>query len=933
MLVGVKPALRWHRLAILLLVVGCWLLGTHLPFRERALPPALAVAGEAYRLSDAEVLHRVLAYIRNNYVDPARIDAAEMLEGGLRQLARMVPELLAAFHNRETVHLTIDQATRRFPLGTLTGLNDLERAAKEILAFIDLHYHGKLEAKEIEYAMIEGMLNALDPHSNLLTPKIYNEFKIGTKGNFGGIGIAIGSKEGQLMVIAPIEGTPAARAGLKTNDRITRIGEESTINMSLTEAVEKLRGRVGTSIALTIERTSRLPFTVTLKRAIIKIDSVQSALLTNSGHPVGYVKMKSFQENTDADFVTHMAQLHQQAGSQLHGLILDLRNNPGGLLQQAVAIADHFLDAGVIVSTVGAQGRFIEQETAHASGTETRYPVVILVNEGSASASEIVAGALQHHRRALVVGMRSFGKGSVQTVYDLRDGSALKLTIAEYLTGGKQSIQTVGVNPDVELLPVLVEKTAMNLMEDDHPSERDLEKHLAGKENAAGEGARIALKPSPYRIRYVSPPDTPRTDDEVNREEYSSKLRLDRDFPVQFAKQLLLLASKSALPAAPALAALAQEMQEGQERQLETALKELGLNWQRRTPAGKPQLQLTYQLLSKEGAVIKTATAGEEAQLMLTARNIGSGPFVQLIGSTKAEEPFLDNKEFVFGFLAAGAGASWSVPFKAPAHMTTSTLPVAVAFEEGNLNRPASFTAMVPIQGIVRPRFAYSYRLGPPLDSKVRPQGLLPPGKSIPLVLEVKNVGAGSSAEAVATIRNLEGKGPFIEVGRVKLGKIAPGATARAAFRLRLHSTFESASFKMEIGIVDTTLLESITNQLEFTVGSGAIQPPAGPWYQGPQIQLAGLRLPLVTAGARQRVEGEITDDQQVKDLFIFVGEEKVYYQANASDSTHVALNTEIPLKVGANLVTIAARDNNDLLSRQTMVILRTADGATAMKQ
>ena len=221
-----------------------------------------------YRLSDAEILPRVLSYVKQSYVEPQRIDVWDMLRDGLNQLQRSIPEILATFDGRQTVTITIDEATRRFSLGSLGNINDLQGSIKEIFTFIDLHYRGKSEPREIEYLMVDGMLNALDPHSALLTPKIYSEFKVGTKGNFGGIGIAIGSKEGELMVIAPIDGTPAWRAGLKAKDRITQIGEESTINMSLTEAVEKLRGRVGTSVNLTIERGSRLPFAVNLKRAI-----------------------------------------------------------------------------------------------------------------------------------------------------------------------------------------------------------------------------------------------------------------------------------------------------------------------------------------------------------------------------------------------------------------------------------------------------------------------------------------------------------------------------------------------------------------------------------------------------------------------------------------------------------------------------------------
>lgn len=919
--------------AILLVFFGLWGSARYL-FRTEPLVvgPAIAAQDPNYQLADADLVQKVMNYIKQQYVEPDRVDAVEMLRGGLDQLQRNLPEVLALFEGRQSVTMTIDQATRRFSLAGISGINDLNRIAKEILAFVDLHYHGKTDRRDIEYLVIDGMLNALDPHSALLTPKIYNEFKIGTKGNFGGIGIAIGSKDGQLTVIAPIEGTPAWRAGLKANDRIMQIGEESTINMSLTEAVEKLRGRVGTAVALTVERPGRPPFTVSLKRAIIQIDSVQSTLLSDAGKSIGYIKIKSFQENTDSDFVTHLQQLRAKAGGHLDGMILDLRNNPGGLLQQAVAIADHFLDNGVIVSTMGAHGRFLEQETAHKSTADVGDPLVVLVNEGSASAAEIVTGALQFHRRGLVMGMRTFGKGSVQTVYDLRDGSALKLTIAEYFPGGKLPIQSLGILPDVELLPVTVDKAAMNLVEDKHTSERDLEKHL--KDGVTGDG-----KVAAHRVRYLMAAEGNMSEDETTRREYNRTVDTS-DFAIQFATTVLAGANPTAAASFPTLDNVVTTVQADEAKKVATALQDLGIPWQPVAAAGKPQLQVTYQLLSKDGQLLKSAPVGEEIQLSLTARNIGTGSFAQLLGLTEADEPFLDGKEFVFGTIGPSGARSWTVPFKVPRHMASATLPITVTFQEANLNRPASFTAMVPVQGTARPQFAYSYRLGPPVGSKVKPAGLLPIGKSVPLVVEVKNIGVGPSTETVATIKNVsdgavtsEQAVPYIEVGRAKLGKLAPGTVGKATFRIHLAPGFEPSTFKMDLGVSDGSLLESVSNQLEFTVGSGEIRPAAGPWYEAPKIQMAGLKLPIVTTGGRQRLEGAIQDDQRVKDLFIFVGDEKVYYQANAKESNTITLDTEIPLKVGNNLVTIAARDNNDLLSRYTLFILRTTDGNTVVKQ
>ncbi len=444
-----------------------------------SLFPLLLLAEDgSYQLSRPHLLPDTLELIQEGYVDPGRARPLPLLKGALDQIQKAVPEILTVCTDSDC-SVTVGMANKHFPIGGMSSFADLKAAMEQVFAFIELHYHGKTKLNEIEYAAIDGMLDYLDPHSNLLTPKIYNEFKIGTKGNFGGIGIVIGSREGELTVIAPLEGTPAFRAGIKAKDRIVQINDDSTINMTLTEAVEKLRGPVGTSVTVTVERPSRSSaFTVTLKRAIIKIESVQSQLLSIDKKNVGYVKIKSFQENTDRDMVHALETLQKKAGRPLDGLILDLRNNPGGLLNQAIAITDYFIEKGAIVSTVGVDNREMKRDMAHDAGSEPIYPMVVLINEGAASASEIVAGALQANRRAEIIGSQSFGKGSVQQVFDLRDDSALKLTVAEYLTAAKFSIQSVGITPDITLVPMTVDKKSMDLLENEFSGEKDLERHL-----------------------------------------------------------------------------------------------------------------------------------------------------------------------------------------------------------------------------------------------------------------------------------------------------------------------------------------------------------------------------------------------------------------------------------------------------------------------
>jgi carboxyl-terminal processing protease len=315
-----------------------------------------------------------------------------------------------------------------------------------ILAIIQKNYVDEVPTKQLVEGAVNGMLVSLDPHSAYLTPELYKELQVDTKGTFGGLGIEITNKSGMLTVVAPIEDTPAYRAGIKSNDVILKIDGAFTKDMTLVEAVKKMRGKPDTKVKLTIKRDnpSQL-FDVTLTREVIKIQSVKSKML-DKGY--AYLRVTQFQERTDDDLEAAVKQLGKESGG-LQGAVLDLRNNPGGLLTQAVKVADMFLDNGLIVYTDGRLENQKQKYFAHKANTFAEFPMIVLVNGGSASASEIVAGALQDHKRALVLGTQTFGKGSVQTILPLDDVSALRLTTARYFTPSGRSIQATGIVPDI----------------------------------------------------------------------------------------------------------------------------------------------------------------------------------------------------------------------------------------------------------------------------------------------------------------------------------------------------------------------------------------------------------------------------------------------------------------------------------------------------
>jgi carboxyl-terminal processing protease len=335
----------------------------------------------------------------------------------------------------------------------------------DTLAIIRSEYVDETKMKDLIYGALEGMLSSLDPYSQFMDPDTYNEVKVETEGEFGGLGIEITIKDGMLMIITPLDDTPAYKAGLKAGDRIVKIDDKLTKNITLLEAVKKLRGKPGTEVKLTIMREGEkelLDFTI--KRGIIKIKSIKEARILEDN--IGYIRIAEFQENTPQDLEKALLDLEKQ---HMEGLILDLRNNPGGLLDVAVKVVDKFIDKGKVVVTT--QGRIKSQNLEFKShfSPHPHYPLVVLVNGGSASGSEIVAGAIQDHKRGILLGTKTFGKGSVQTIIPLKDGSALRLTTSKYFTPKGRAIHEKGIIPDVvvELREEkIVKKEKRNIFED-----------------------------------------------------------------------------------------------------------------------------------------------------------------------------------------------------------------------------------------------------------------------------------------------------------------------------------------------------------------------------------------------------------------------------------------------------------------------------------
>ena len=602
------------------------------------------------------------------------------------------------------------------------------------------------------------------------------------------------------------------------------------------------------------------------------------------------------------------------------GMVLDLRNNPGGLFDQAVGVADKFINEGTIVTTVGANNTYLKPSYARGWRTEEGLPLVVLINQGSASASEIVSGALKYRRRAILLGSQTFGKGSVQQIFDLADGSALKLSVAQYLLPDDRSIQSVGVTPDLALTPVELptsEKDREVRFEAAHRGRN--ERELKG---SFTEWAAKAEKPlfSLSHLKEREPEDN-RTAMELTRQEKSERLK--KDFAIRLAKRILLASPRGTRQALLETTAelIPQVVQEEEER-ITVALKKLGIDWSK--PAltfgqGPQQASLSEVAMELDFSPA-SAEAGSEVTLSLAVTNQGSKPLSRVRAITEADLAMFNGREFLLGRIAPGETRRWSLPLTLPKNLDArqEKVEAVVRGARGKMGRAQGLLTVVPLP---RPQFSLRYNLfdNGEVGSKGNGDGRPQRGETLVLRLTATNRGPGVSEKNVAVFKPKKGlEGVFIKVGRKELGKMAAGEARTVNIVFDLQSNFNEGELPAELSVMDTVFRNGFTAEVDLGKPSSAAP------FRPPTITLTGDSPPLAQTHETLSLSGIITDDRQVASIIIFANNRKVFYRSGAPmKAKSLAFAADLKLKEGVNKIFIIAQDDQKLATRRRLVVRR----------
>ncbi|MBK7537220.1 MAG: PDZ domain-containing protein [Myxococcales bacterium] len=797
---------------------GVLVLGLDTPVVRAAPGQALVVKHD---LSALKIFNLTLVRVKERYVDPGRLVPRKMLYEALNSVQFNIPEVLVEPDlTKNQVAVAVNDQREVFDTSDVDSLWRLASKLKRIFRFIEANMNTGADLAKVEYSAINGMLSTLDPHSMLLDPEQARDMDVSTSGKFGGLGIEIRMIDRKLTVMRPMKDTPASRAGIKPQDHIVKINQELTEHLTSNEAVDRMRGEPDTGVTLWIERkgaTGLLRFD--LIRATIHVSQVTSRLLPSG---VGVIRVKQFSSGITRDVAEAMRELTMKGA---RAWVLDLRWNPGGLLDQAVQLSDLFVDSGTVVTTVSGRDR--EPRHAERGDDDTASPLVVLVNTGSASASEIVAGALKNLDRAVVIGTRTFGKGSVQELYPNEDGSKLKLTVAQYLTPGDRSIQSLGIVPDILLQRMSIPEKADADQPVDAPvrllapsksyGEKDLDAHLTSNyaKDTDKPSYELAFQPLPKpAAASAGAAAAPDAGDDEDEEPIDDDIKVD--FEIALAGELAAASTASTrtglLKSARALVA---KLHAEEEKRLVAALGPLGIDWSAAAAGAAPATLDLKVTLSPPGAI----NAGDVVTVTATAKNPGTSPAFRVLARLHSDHYVFDDYELHLGKIGAGETRTYTRKIQIPKDALSRVDRVDVEVRGA---KATPDPVMVRIKAAPRPTFAYTYQL----VDEGNGDGLIQRGEKHKLLVTFKNTGEGASPEATALLRNASGDGVVLSKSRVELGVLEPGASRSLEFPVSITRELRGDELALEVIAYDAVLETQASEKLRFPLAPAARRHP-----------------------------------------------------------------------------------------------------------
>ncbi|MEZ4819758.1 MAG: S41 family peptidase [Bdellovibrionota bacterium] len=865
---------------------------------------ASKIFGQYAKKDTYERLNQVLYFVHSQYVEPTRINFSNMFTSAVKELSLNLAEL-SYTKKKQTITVTLINQSKTFST-KIPSIYALRNQLNDLLAFVEAHKKTQSKEGTIEENAISGLLNTLDPHSVFLSKDILSETNVDIEGKFGGLGIVIGFREGNLTVISPIDGTPAAKKGIEAGDRIVKIEEEPTTGMTLFEAVSKMRGERGTFVNIAILRegnAKEIPFTI--KRDVIEIINIDSALLSNN---IGYIKLKRFDKSAAKDIAYEIQNFQSTLGKELNGLILDLRNNPGGLLDQAIDVSDLFLQEGGIVSTVERNNKFNSRTKAKKSGRDFIYPMTLLINQGSASASEIVAGALQKNNRALLIGQKTFGKGTVQKIFGLPKDTALKLTVSKYLTVDDISIQSIGIRPDIETQPVWVKDDFVRFQQYlKFRSESDLDQSFANYEKA--NKSLIAL---PYLVPIQDEAVGGQSIvDEYQFSKLSSKEKeekLMQTFEIELAHTILSQDRVKNLSRTElfqnAKGAIAK-LEKNEQNQIQLALSKKGINW---TYPPKPSTYCNPKKLS----ITTTPTipkAGfqdnSKIELVTKIKNNNDCSFYQVKGITESKNPVFDQHFIYIGHIQPQQEVSITSSIDVPDYQAKGVELLQVVMSDSEGQDIHHQNIQIPFAKQNQPEFKVSYT-----QSKS--------GVKQELSFNIENTGNAISNETLLVIKQKGTKTLELTTSRQVVKDLKPGQKQTVHFPIKQANVNASNE-----PVIVTVQCADVQNRVFLEQDINLSKPHPNGVIQAPKIELATEKFLSVVGKHAITLTGTIEDDQEIKDMYIFVNDEKVYYQLFPLKSSKENFSVDLPLSEQENVIQIISRDTNDTQGSTEVHILR----------